>query len=601
MHRFRYIVLVLLALCLYFPASAQWKGSVSAEGSWNFRRSWSEKSEFKLNYDAGKTFYSSFDFTHTASQSAYDVLDLYTDKRSGKNEASFKLSYARPAKRDIKTNLLLGFRPSEKDDISLKVHYGSGRQMDTTNIVYLKVTDDDLEGLAPVSLVPTGAIEAKPGSQQNISRTLYGGVDATMKWAHKFKKKGRKLNAFFTAEYKPDSKSEHRIIQGSYFARDLDYYLYPYSNGNNMKSGLSYEDPDFLGIRGLKGSAGANLTVRYLLDHYGGGSMDPETWQWRDSTRITFNYIYEAVAVDPFLRLSYSLPAIDFNLNFTPSYCGEEIRFLKEDDDGRDIIDDFDFNISVGSTWKIADGQKLNFYYRRFMTRPDYKKLTSVISVGSSESEYYIGNPNLVPFATDSLKIGYSLNLGAFEVKPSIAYEYMSNKFEKVVYLLSEEERARLGSGAENVTVYTWVNAARQWAHHYEIVAKWNGARFKADLTGRLNQNVFEYLESDSSKSMDWRVSGGASYKFPLDFTLSAKASYQSELRTAYSRYDDYVNVSLKLLKAFRHGISLFVEGRDLFDDDLVIETMTPTLDYSNTRSSSYYRRAVAVGMKWDF
>lgn len=35
-HRFRYMVLAVLALCLYISASAQWKGSVNVGASYKF-------------------------------------------------------------------------------------------------------------------------------------------------------------------------------------------------------------------------------------------------------------------------------------------------------------------------------------------------------------------------------------------------------------------------------------------------------------------------------------------------------------------------------------------------------------------------------------
>ena len=600
MRPLRSIALAFLALCLSLPASAQWKGGVSVEGGWNFGENWLEKTAFNIAYDGTGRFYSSFDFSHSLKKEQKDVSDAITDYRTGKLISAVTVTYQRPVTTEIGSNLVLGFRPGKQDDLSLTLRYGSKLVRTTSTAIYVKDFEDDVVkyGLLSLGLAETRTVS---GLQENDTDNAERTRTATLRYSHKLLNHGSTAGAYLSFEYKPNDKEERRTLTGDYFSKEIDYRITPFSRTGTFAAGVHYDDPMLFGVERLKGSAGIDFKWVTALDHYGGEVLDPQTEQWRDSTRLTADYAYESVSIVPFVAATYSLQKFDFHLDLRGGNCGEIVELVSNVDSGRDIISDFDFGMTLGTVWRIAEGHRLSLGYLRFMKRPEFKKLSSMLSVGPSESQYYIGNPELRPYPTNRLTLAYSLAWNALEIKPSISYEYMPGKFEQVLYLLTPEQRKKLGSAAENISVYTWINSARQWAHHYVLEARWKGDRFSADFTGQINRNIFEYRDSDPSRALDWKVEGGAAFKLPLQFTISARATYKSELRTAYARYDDYVNASARLTKAFAHGITVFIEGRDLFDDVLEIETLSPARDYSSTTNTHYYRRALAAGVKWSF
>ncbi len=600
MRTLRSITLAFLALCLSVPAYAQWKGDVSVEGGWNFDENWIEKTSFNIAYDGQGRFYSSFDFSQSLKKEQKDILDAITDYRTGKLISAVTVNYQRPDTREIGSNLVLGFRPGKQDDLSLTLQYGSKRVKTTSTAIYVKDFEDDGEEKDPL---PFNQVEGRmeSGLQENDTDNSERSGIARLRYIHKFLNHGSSVSAYLSLEYQPNEKEERRTLMGDYFSKEIDYRITPFTHTDSLIAGVRYEDPMLFGVSRLKGAAGIDFKGISTLDHYGGEVLDPQTGQWRDSTRITADYSYEAVSIVPFVTATYSLPKFDFLLDLRGGHCGEIVQLVSKIDAGSDIIEDFDFGMTLGTAWRIAEGHRLSLGYLRFMKRPEYRKLTGMLTVGPSENQYYIGNPELRPYPTNRLTLAYSLAWKALEIRPSISYEYMPGKFEQVLYVLTPEQRKKLGSAAENISVYTWINSARQWAHHYVLEARWKGDWFNADLTGKINRNIFEYRDSDPSRALDWKVEGGASFGLPLQFTISARASYQSELRTAYARYDDYVNAALRLTKAFAHGITVFVEGRDLFDDVLEIETLSATRDYSSTETIYYYRRALAAGVKWSF
>lgn len=600
MRPLRSIALAFLALCLSLPASAQWKGGVSVEGGWNFGENWLEKTAFNIAYDGTGRFYSSFDFSQSKKKEKKDIVDVIVDNRTGKLISAATLTFQRPDTREIGSNLVFGFRPGKQDDVNLTLRYGSKRVISTSEATFVKDYEDvDTEDPVLSYGLAEGHIEY--GVQKNSTDHSDRARTATLNYVHKFLKHGSSARAYMSLSYNPNEKEERRTLTGSYFSKKVDYRIAPFTDTGIFTAGLHYDDPMLFGVERLKGSAGIDFKGVTALDHYGGEVLDPQTEQWRDSTRLTADYLYEAVSIVPFVTAMYSLQKFDFRLDLRIGHCGEIVKLVSDDDSGSSIVEDFDLGMTLGSVWRIAEGHSLSFYYLRSMKRPEYKKLTRVLTVGSSESQYYIGNPELRPYPTNSLTLAYSLSCNALEIKPSISYEYMPGKFEQVLYVLTPEQRKKLGSTVENISVYTWINSARQWAHHYVLEARWKGKRFSADFAGKVNRNIFEYRDSDPSRALDWKVEGGVAFKLPLQFTISARATYKSELRTAYARYDDYVNASARLTKSFAHGITVFAEGRDLFDDIMEIEILTPSRDYSSTTKTNYYRRALAAGVKWNF
>jgi hypothetical protein len=509
------------------------------------------------------------------------------DERTQVAKATIKNTVSEPLTAEFGGNLKLGLRFNPKNILKFTVGAGQKKTADTIVTMVFKGTEEseDLDF----------------GINISSDFTVRYNANLDLSYEHLFDKFGRKLTVSLLTNGFAEVRTSERAALGTYYD-DVDLYqIQPLTVNVVPTASICYNDERFLGVERLKVQTGIDYSVTTVLDHYGGEVFDTHTQTWRDSTRLTQDYIYFQSKVSPFLKADWTYENISFRGQAFLQFFSEALLTKNEREDIMSRTD-WDFPFSVGTTWKLSDKYKFNLDMRRSLSRPDYKKISSTFTIGASEGIYEIGNPKLKPAVANNIVISFIGTFGKFEVEPSVSYTYTKDKAERIIYILTDQEMALLKPKVKDVIVYSWINSAEQKNNSGTLKLRWKGTKFKADAWGTINSDTFTYQDKRSTKTdINYNCGGNASYNFKHDMTASAKVSFSSARRTAYSRYDDYVNGSVRFTKLFWKKLSVYLEGRDLLDKTMVIETFTEDMKYGNRKEYQYYRRAAVLGLSYKF
>ena len=149
--------------------------------------------------------------------------------------------------------------------------------------------------------------------------------------------------------------------------------------------------------------------------------------------------------------------------------------------------------------------------------------------------------------------------------------------------------------------VFTWLNAADSWTFGASERLDWDGQVLTARLSLGYNQTLRTVRKTRATKkTYDWNLSSGATLHLGAGWDLGADIRYQSKVETFFSLFDQYCVLNARVQKRFR-TVSLFLEGRDLLDDERTTSFESADHLEAWVERVRANRRLVVLGMNWNF
>jgi len=388
-------------------------------------------------------------------------------------------------------------------------------------------------------------------------------------WTHSFDKSGRKLLSSFSLDYAKDVRStiwtminaSNVEVPAAYDSTGRIYRLTPEYVDNDMKLSVKYVDPSFCDVKNLNMEFSLDVLRNVDKDKYSGANLVKE--HWIDSVRLNESFHYVSITVDPRIRTVYSIGKFKFDWVLSPQYFSDRLTNSVEDerfDAGR-----VDFVCDLKNWWIPNEHHRVSIKYGKSITRPDYLQMCWFQRPGVFSNELRQGNPDLLPMSTYTLSTEYGFTWNKFSTSLEIGYK---SKYDQIEQTYNTEEIE-----GKTFRVYTWINAGRSETENIKLTFGWRDKVFKAGVSA--NVNHFYGFSADgtrSTDSYDMEVKADVSAKLPWDVTILADGRYQSAITRVYGSMSSYVSCNAKITKSFRH-FNIFIEGRDLFDKPVTVET----------------------------
>ncbi|MCQ2337056.1 MAG: outer membrane beta-barrel family protein [Paludibacteraceae bacterium] len=604
---------ILLLLCPAVLFGQGFGGSIDVNGSYNFIKGHTENLDLELNYDTTKWY------IHTDISGGHKYWTTETEKFSASGTKEFwnhidglnqsdiykavqkgyitkgSYDYTKDNKRGWNggAGVDIGVNITPKDVLSayFRYDYYGNKNNSITNSGKL-----DLSGKEPDI-----KIDSIMGHQDENYKFSSHQIDSHIKYNHDFNVQGRNLWVQFSTFMSFDREEKERSLhndRGTYYKEEKRYKAPSNLNDLNYLYQIYYEDKNLFTAPGLKGSLGIDVKQNNEMDFY--WRKDYINGQWLDDKSKTQGYWYYSLAVEPVIKLDYSIYKFDFGVEnrlqwfthaLTPDMAeGKSLDSIKvsfKNNEWRDMVRAY-----IG--YKPADRHKLQVSYNRNIIRPTYDKLTSMIKVGNTESEYFTGNPNLKPQINNAVDLKYTYTFKQnFELYALLKYTHTRDKAEKVVD----------NTTTDGITYYTYINAGIQQQASARVDLKGTWEHFTMEIYGQTNIEFISYKNNlkATKTTVNYEIFADLKWKLPQGWGINLKGGYASRKETAYSAKDSYIQTNLRFSKTFFDKLDLYIEGRDLGDFNQYEYTWNETLDYCKISRTANHRIALAIGLKYNF
>ena len=576
-----------LLFLTFTSASAQWSGSVKADGAWNFKQSNNENVDFKLKY-TGRKFYigTNAHFSHSfipisQTTTILDAKKAQDEYYKGEDKLIF------PRKFNAGAGIDFGFVFDSYNALDISLDYGYSGTVENS----ILKTERYSSGNTVLN-----------GEQRDTTYFKSHGFNTKIAYSHGFKSRSdAHLGVSFLGMIKLNGDANRRITDGNFYPKQKNYATYSSINDFDSKLSAFYDDVFRFEKSDLKMKAGLDCISNYDLDAY-----FAETYVqgvWRDSTQYRQSYYYDVQSVEPYVNLTYTVGKFDFFLKERGQFYWhamlDKLDHIKRREDIIDLFDKFDARnlLDVGITWRISDRHRLVLDYGRSISRPDYMKLCPTLMIGKSEGEYFMGNPDLLPEITDKVNAGYTYTKGIFVTKFDVGYRDKRNTAEKVIDL--EKSKDITDPGVK--TLYTWINNKRQNSYVSKLNFKMNGKEVKAEMWAGFNYDT--YWKDAQVDKEDFNYELGTSIDVFLNETtrLSSTLVYISAKQSAYNLKGEDVIANLRFSKVLVKGLELYAELRDIVDKDIYEETWNADMNYLKVVNTKPLNRTALLGINFVF
>lgn len=578
--------LVLLTGISIVPVSAQWEGSVKADGGWNFQRSNKENADLKLKYSnekfhIGANLY--FGRSFLPENKVTSILDAKKEQNEyykGENKKTDSEKYSAGAKLDFGLNF------NQQNTLNLNLGYGISGTDKYSDQYTERYNNSDRATLS--------------GTQIDTTYDEKCTIDGKVSYSHKFlSRPDARLDVTLSEVIGLSTNLNRRITSGNFYPDPKNYATMKSLNNFNTRLSVSYDDIfNFSGSR-LQFRGGIDLVASQDLDGYAAKTL--VNGVWRDSSQYKQSYFYDSETLEPYVNLSYSVGKFDFFLKerFQVYWHGllDKLDEKKSSDPIVNLFDTYDNRnlLSAGLSYRINESHKLILDYSRTISRPDYKKLCPSLMIGESEGEYFIGNPKLRPETSDKINLGYSYTKNIFVLRFDLNYRIKKDTAEKVIDVHKDITDPMVR------TLFTWINNKRQNTFGSRLGFKMNGRDVKAEIWAGTNYDVYGNNEKFNKEDFNYEI--GTAIEVLLNETtkLSSSLAYISEKESAYNLKGEDVIANLRFSKVLAKGLDLYLEFNDIVDKDIYEETWNADKNYLKVTTTSPMQRAAIIGISYIF
>lgn len=455
--------------------------------------------------------------------------------------------------------------------------------------------------ISTIAFLNEGKMTFSSEEGRHTKETSRVGVD----YRHLFDKDGRVLNAKLdishrktdkntiwekgTGKMNLDEESEMEIE----FNEEEDIYkkyrLTPYNVSETFLLDGRFVDPDFAGIERLKMTFSLTGQVRRENDEYIAANWDEE--RWVDSLRYRESFDYLSLTVDPCIKVDWSVGQFSFTGEFTPEYYTDKLDDATHS--GKFHADRISPLVFFQTTFSPGKGHTIRGSVRRSVTRPEYLQKCWFQRQGSYANELFEGNTDLHPSASNRFTADYRFSSGRFSSDLELGHTYVNDRIEKVYRAESIQDH--------DWRIYTWINSGYSNTSNARLTLKWNATRLKADISGNYNYYIGVVNSGKETRNADYSISGNVGYTFPkAGLSLQAKGQYQSKIIRSYSSTTEYVRCDARVEKKFKH-FNVYLEGRDLFDTDITVSTMSEDQTQGREEIYALNRRLIILGASYNF
>lgn len=582
---FSVLIILLLTSSLL---SAQWEGSLKADGGWNFKQSNTENADFKLKY-TGKKFHIGTDLYIGHGFQPYSQVTSILDGKKEKSEY-YKGEDKAMNPRNYKTGITFDFGYIFNPDnvLSASLGYGfSGKDEKS------KLETERYNGLSR---------DAIKGTQIDTAFLQSHKINGILAYSHKFDSRpDARLDIALSEMIGVSADANRRITSGAFYANPKNYKTYSNLNDFNTKLSASYSDVFKFKKSRLKLKAGLDYISNQDLDGYSAKTF--VQGQWRDSTAYKQSYFYNSQSAEPYADLTYSIGKFDFYVKERGQIYWhailDKLDEKKRQEDLVGLFDKYDFKnlLAAGINCRINDRHRLALDYDRTISRPDYKKLCPTLMIGNSEGEYFIGNPELLPEITDKINLGYVYTRDIFVTSLSLNYRNKRNTAEKVIDL----EKSKDITDPVVKTIYTWINNKSQDSFGAKLDLKMNARIVKARIWAGFNYDI--YGNNNKANKEDFNYELGTSIDVLLNETTKFCSSlvYISAKESAYNIKGEDILADIRFSKTLLKGFDLYVELKDIVDKPIYEETWNADMNYLKVSSKTPMHRAMLIGINCVF
>lgn len=578
-------------VCLLLSAGnihAQWTGSLSTDGAYNFKQSNRENLSFNLKYNAEK-FYVGTELggAHNYLPTS-EITEILDSKQEGGAYYKSEDKELCPRNWNIRGAVLFGYRFNERNTLDY-----------TLNCVYKRKMDFPM--LSTFRFAGQGK-DTLEGEQLDSTANSSLAFDSRLQYIHKLASRPDAAFSITASGFESFAIEENtRITTGNFYSRNKYYRTGSSINDLDSKLNAAYGDLFRFKTSELKLDSGIDLSFANDIDLYGA-----ETYvggHWRDSTQYQQSYFYYAFTMEPYVHLKYSFGKLDISVKERVQFYNHcimdklDIKTGKDDSDYLFDIYDWKNLLGAGLAYRINDLHSLKFDYARSIVRPDYKKLCPTLMIGKSEGEYYIGNPELQPEITDKLGLEYTYRHRIFVTSLSFSFTDKENTAEKAL------ETSVMQDALDPMvkTLYTWVNTKSQQSFSTRLNMLMNASDVVAQIWAAYNYDIYRTRADITKKDSNYELGTSVTASLNETVKLSAKLVYISAKASAFNSKGENVLANLRISKSFRNGLELYLEGQDLVDKDKYEETWDEALTYYKCITTKPMNRAVVLGLKYSF
>lgn len=422
--------------------------------------------------------------------------------------------------------------------------------------------------------------------------------NADAKWHHKFDKTGREIlsglewnlngNDRYSEWCRLSGEREKMedYLGGTNFGAlsERVFRITPLDTKNGWKASVLYRDVDIFDLKNLNLEIGGDFRTEYENDRLSAANYVNE--QWVDSLRYCRTFDYLSMDFAPSAKLSYCSGKFDLNIRLTPDVYMS--RLGSDRDRGRLDFSKIYLLSDLYADWKPSPMHKAGITYKQGLVRPSYSQLCGFRRMGSNANEILMGNPDLKPSGNGTASLFYTLHSGFFtgtlEGIGKITWDRITKVFKK----------------EDDYSAYTWINSAHSFDNSIKLTLKADMDKFNAEIGGYYNYFIGYDNAGGDTRSSDWGVNGNASLKIKGGWMFNIKGRYQSKIIRTYSSITEYVGCDVRVSKDFKR-FSVYLEGKDLFDQPIMITTYSEDKTYARFEEHFYNRRLFAIGAAFKF
>ena len=421
-------------------------------------------------------------------------------------------------------------------------------------------------------------------------------LEPKINYLHTFGKADSKLTLSVLGLIDNKEESMIRTVGGNYYSRQKYYQTVSSLNDLDTRLLLHYDDASLAGVKNLKFCSGVDVFFNNDIDLYNGSNR--VNGEWRDSTALKQSYYYYSFALEPFVNAGYTYKRFSFYVNERVQWYYHQLMDKLEEKKSEQYQfqkDQWQNILAAGFAFKFNSRHKIGLDYKRTLSRPDYKKLSTTYVIGSSEGEYMHGNPDLKPQTTDDASMTYCFTAEHFSLDLTAGYRYTENKVEKVLDVIPEGETGMS-------TVFTWINANKQHTGRTVLNLKINYAEVQARMWLGTYYDTYIKKENTIDKT-DFNFDVGIDLSAMLTPTLrlSSTLTYRSAKASAYNVKGEYIGADFRLTKTFLDKLDLYVNINDLVDKNDYEQTWNAQYTYYKVVEKQLGRRSVQVGIVYNF
>ena len=549
-------------------------------GEGSARLGWKgEKFSASAGFSISDTYAKTITFTATARQSGQEVTSLSGD--IGSNLAE-NLATA--------STLNLLWTPSDSDS------FGADLSWITSSKDFSKGTlSMDMSGALSD---PDAAVSYLTYGSEGYGKT--GTFGAKARWKHVFENPRQEFLLRLETSLGSDDQSEV-WEKGSldYAASDSDYGYNVekswrttplYRNREYLLSGR-FSDRKFCSVEGLDADFSLEAVLGDSDDDYNSAVLAEEKWE--DTPSGCGFFRYRKLTVNPVAHVRWTSGGMSLEATLTPQWF---LDFLSSDDRAESLTHNrLDLLADLAGSYAFGGGHSLKLSFTRSLTRPTYLNLCWFARQGTQADELIQGNSSLDPAFNDKLTLGYSFKAGRFSSELNVGYLYRKDNLESTFHYVD-------ALGVRYV-VYTWINAGWSGTSDATLSLRWQGESLKASLNGKIGHYRGVTSSGSESRSFDYSLNGDVSYTLAGSWIFLARGRWQSDIIRTYTSRTGYVGCDVRIEKRFgnKRGFGVFVEGRDLFDKDIVTSTYSEDFSYVREVSCDYNRRKFLLGVSVRF